>query len=87
LAKTEVRMAIDPFKVVTRALSKVKKKPLMNRIIAIDYDEKADILYVRFKHSRTVDNEPMDDDGLVLASLNQQNEVIGLTIMEASTFT
>jgi len=80
-------MAIDPFKVVTRALSKVKKKPLMNRIIAIDYDEKADILYVRFKHSRTVDNEPMDDDGLVLASLNQQNEVIGLTIMEASTFT
>ena len=87
MAKTEVRMAIDPFKVVTRALSKVKKKPLMNRIIAIDYDEKADILYVRFKHSRTVDNEPMDDDGLVLASLNQQNEVIGLTIMEASTFT
>ncbi len=79
-------MAIDPFKVVTRALSKVKKRPSMNRIIAIDYDEKADILYVRFKHSRTVDNEPLDDNGLVLASLNQQGEVIGLTIMEASTF-
>ncbi len=86
MAKTEVRMAIDPFKVVTRALSKVKKKPSMNKIIAIDYDENADILYVRFKHSRTVDNEPLDDNGLVLASLNQQNEVIGLTIMEASTF-
>ena len=86
MAKTEVRMAIDPFKVVNRALSKVKKKPSVNRIIAIDYDENADILYVRFKHSRTVDNEPLDDEGLVLASLNQQNEVIGLTIMEASTF-
>jgi len=87
LAKTEVRTAIDPFKVVKRALSKVKKKPSTNKIIAIDYDEGADILYVRFKHSRTVDNEPLDDDGLILASLNQQNEVIGLTIMEASTFT
>jgi len=35
-----MRMAIDPFKVVARTLSKVKKKPSVNRIIAIDYDEK-----------------------------------------------
>ena len=86
MAETEVRMVIDPFKVVARALSKAKEKPSVNRIIAIDYDENADILYVRFKPSRTVDNEPLDDSGLVLASLNQQNEVVGLTIMEASTF-
>lgn len=86
MAKTEVRMAIDPFKVVNQALSKVKKKPSVSRIIAMDYDENADILYVKFKHSRTVDNKPLDDNGLVLASLNQQKEVIGLTIMEASTF-
>jgi len=84
MAKTEVRMTIDPFKVVNEALSIVKKRPPIAKIIAIDYDEEADILYVRFKHSRTVDNEPLDEDGLILASLNEQNEVIGLTIMEAS---
>jgi len=84
MAKTEVRMTIDLFKVVTEALSKVKKSPPVARIIAIDYDEEADVLYVRFKHSRTVDNEPLDKDGLILASLNEQNEVVGLTIMEAS---
>ena len=84
MAKTEVRMTIDPFKVVTEALSKVKNRPPAAKIIAIDYDEEADILYVRFKHSKTVDNEPLDEDGLILASLNEQNEVIGLTIMEAS---
>jgi len=87
LAKTEVRMAIDPFKVVARALNKVKKKPSMARIIAIDYDETADVLYIKFKHSKTVDNKALDEDGLILASLNQQNEIVGLTIMEASTFT
>jgi len=87
LAKTEVRMAIDPFKVVAQALNKVKKKPSTARIIAIDYDETADVLYIKFKHSKTVDNEALDEDGLILASLNQQNEIVGLTIMEASTFT
>jgi len=84
MAKAKVKMTIDPFKVVTEALSKVKKRPTVAKIIAIDYDEEADILYVRFKHSRTVDNEPLDEDGLILASLNELNEVIGLTIMEAS---
>jgi len=84
MAKIKVRMSIDPFKVVTEALSKVKKRLPVAKIIAIDYDEEADILYVRFKHSKTVDNEPLDEDGLILASLNEENEVIGLTIMEAS---
>jgi len=84
MAKTEVRMTIDPFKVVTEALSKVKKRLPVAKIIAIDYDEEADILYISFKHSKTVDNEPLDENGLILASLSEQNEVIGLTIMEAS---
>ena len=87
MAKTEVKMAINPFKVVARALDKVKKKPSVAMIIAIDYDETADVLYIKFKHSKTVDNEALDEDGLILAALNQQNEIIGLTIMEASTFT
>ena len=84
MENTRMSMTIDAFKVVTEALSKVKKRPPVAKIIAIDYDEEADILYVRFKHSKTVDNEPLDEDGLILASLNERNEVIGLTVMEAS---
>ena len=52
MAKTEVRMTIDPFKVVTEALSKVKKRLPVAKIIAIDYDEEADILYISFKPRR-----------------------------------
>jgi hypothetical protein len=32
-----------------------------------------------------VDNEPLDDDGLILASLDDKEKVVGLIIMEAST--
>ena len=45
------------------------------------------MLYVKFRHSKIVDNEPLDERGLILASLDESQEVIGLIIMEASSFT
>jgi uncharacterized protein YuzE len=54
--------------------------------VSIDYDEVADILYVKFEHVKIVDNESLDDEGLVVASLNKQGAVAGLMIMEASKF-
>jgi len=86
MAKVEVKMALDPFKAVRGALRHIKKPPSLGKIIAIDYDEEADVLYVKFKHSKTVDNKPLDNEGLMLASMDERNEVAGLTIMEASRF-
>lgn len=78
-------MAINPFVAVERALAKAEGKIVAKRISFIDYDEEADVLYVKFKHSKVVDHESLDENGMILASLNEDGEVIGLIIMEASS--
>jgi uncharacterized protein YuzE len=86
LAKAEVKMAVDPFQVITRALRKVKKHPRVGKIVSVDYDEEADVLYARFTHGKIVDSESLDDDGMVLASLDPKQHMIGLTIIHASDY-
>lgn len=86
MAEIKVRMAIDPFRVIGKALVDAKKFRVPKRVASIDYDEGADILYVKFRHAKIVDNESLDDEGLVVASLNERGEVAGLMIMEASKF-
>jgi len=86
VAKAEVRMAVDPFQVIARALKKAKKRPRFGKIISVDYDEQADVLYARFAHGKIVDSEPLDDEGMVLGSLGSKQNIIGLTIIHASNF-
>jgi uncharacterized protein YuzE len=86
VAEIEMRMAIDPFKVVGKALVGAKKMRVPRRIVSVDYDEEADVLYVKFRHARMVDSESLDDEGLVIASLDERGRVAGLVIMEASRF-
>lgn len=85
MAKAKISMAINPFQIVDRVLENVRLDFKPEKIVSIDYDEEADVLYVKFKQSKIVDNEPLDERGLILASLNQNKEIIGLTIMEASS--
>jgi uncharacterized protein YuzE len=87
MAETKMRMAIDPFKAVANALSCSKKPRLPKTLVSVDYDDKADILYVKFKHAKIVDNDSLDEKGLVMTSLDEHGKVVGLIIMEASTFT
>ncbi len=86
MAKAEVTMAIDPMRVVKRALSYCGKGLGSRKVIAVDFDEEADILYVKFKHSKIVDTEPLDRKGLVAASLDDNKGIVGIVIMEASRF-
>lgn len=86
MAKAEVTLAIDPVVVVKRALSYCGKSLKLKKVIAIDFDEEADILYVKFKHAKIADTEPLDKKGLVAASLDAKNSIVGLIIMEASRF-
>lgn len=85
MAKAKISMAINPFQIVDRVLENVRLDFKPEKIVSIDYDEEADVLYVKFKQSKIVDNEPLDERGLILASLNKNKEIIGLTIMEASS--
>jgi uncharacterized protein YuzE len=85
LEKAEVTMGIDPFNTIKKALAKAKKPIKLKKAVSLSYDEEADVLYVKFNYSKIVDNEPLDDDGLILASLDSKENVVGLTIMEAST--
>ena len=87
MAKVKVRMAIDPFETVGRALAHVEKRVALEKVVSLNYDEEADVLYVKFRHSKIVDNEPLDEKALILASLDEGQEVVGLIIMEASRFT
>ena len=87
MAEIKVRMVIDPFKTVEKALSFAKKLKLPRKMVFVDYDDKADILYVKFNRSKVVDNESLDDEGLVTAFFDERGKVVGLVIMAASMFT
>jgi uncharacterized protein YuzE len=87
MAEIKVRMAIDPFVTVENALSCVKKLKLSQTLVSVDYDDEADVLYVKFKHAKIVDNDSLDDKGHITASLDERGKIVGLVIMEASKFT
>jgi uncharacterized protein YuzE len=87
MAEIKVRMAIDPFKTVGNALSCARELNLPQTMVSVDYDGEADILYVKFRHAKIVDNKTLDDKGLVTASLDEHGKIAGLIIMEASNFT
>ncbi len=85
MAEIEVKMPIDPFKVVRRALSSTHKK-FRKKIVGLSYDEEADVLYVKFSQAKVVDNKPLDADGMLMASLDEKKKVIGIIVMDASKY-
>jgi len=86
LAKTQVKMAVDPFRVIAAALKKAQRRPRLGKVVSVDYDEQADVLYARFTHAKIVDSEPLDPDGMVMGSLDAKDRIVGLVVMHASAF-
>ena len=86
MAKAQVKMAVDPFRVIAAALKKANRRPRLAKVVSVDYDEQADVLYARFTHTKIVDSEPLDSDGMVMGSLDSKDRVIGLVVMHASSF-
>ncbi len=82
-----VKMAVDPFRIIAAALKKSRKRLRPARLISVDYDEDADVLYARFNHAKIVDSKALDEDGMVMASLGSNGRTVGLVVMHASTFT
>ena len=48
----------------------------------VDYDEKADILYMHFKKPSHADNSEMTDDDIIIRY--EKDEIIGLSVLNAS---
>jgi uncharacterized protein YuzE len=86
LAKVQIGMAVDPFKVLTAAISKAGKRFHFPRVVSVDYDEEADVLYARFGHEKIADSKPLDRDGMIMGSLSSRGKLVGLMIMHASEF-
>ena len=57
---------------------------LQRREFTWDYDEEADVLYVTFERAEATDSDLTDDDIVVRYRIDN-NEIIGLTILNAST--
>ena len=54
-------------------------------IIDIAYDRQADVLYVQFQlNAKAVDNDPLDEEGMILLGLDAQNKRVNMTILNAS---
>ena len=68
------------------SFSQIRSVTSVNTFVSVDYDEEADVLYARFKHGKIVDSESLDDEGIVLGSLDPKQHIIGLTIIHASNF-
>ena len=83
--EADLRMAVDPFSVLDSVAEKARRH-IRGRVVSVDYDEEADVLYVQFKHDEGVDNEALDEEGYVIGKLNRSGEVIGLTIIDASRY-
>lgn len=49
----------------------------------IDYDQEADVLYVNFKRPQKATDSEMLENGII--SRYRNNELVGVTILEAST--
>lgn len=83
--EADLRMAVDPFSVLDGLAEKARDR-IRGRVVSVDYDEEADVLYVQFRHDEGVDNEALDDEGYVIGKLNRSGEVVGLTIIDASRY-
>jgi len=85
LGEADLRMAVDPFSVLDGLAEKARDR-IRGRVVSVDYDEEADVLYVQFRHDEGVDSEALDEEGYVIGRLNGSGEVVGLTIIDASRY-
>ncbi|MFQ5711889.1 MAG: DUF2283 domain-containing protein [Candidatus Geothermarchaeales archaeon] len=50
--------------------------------VSVEFDQEADILYIRIKESRVEDRKPLSDD--VYADLDERGDIISIEIWRAS---
>jgi len=61
------------------------KKTAKEKMIDLNYDKEADVLYIKFNQAKVVDNKALDENGMILASLDKKGKIIGIIVMDASS--
>ena len=80
-----MKFGIDPFPLLDKIINEYDHN--LPDIVNISYDREADVLYVKLSVTKkTIDNEPLDENGLILLGLDDQNNISALTIINASEF-
>lgn len=69
---------------IAAALKKAQRPSHPAKPLSINHDEQADVLCARFRHAKIVDSKPLRVDGMVMASLDSRDHIVGLAIMQAS---
>ena len=81
--EADLRMAVDPFMVLDGVAEEAGDR-IRGRVVSVDYDEEADVLYVLFSHDEGVDSEALDGEGYVIGKLAGTGALVGLTSIDAS---
>ena len=85
MAKT-VELAIDVPTVVSGIAEQYKLK-LPSKIVMFQFDDSADTLYVHFQYpAKNVDSKIVDEHGEIIIGLNENQKIVNLTIINASTY-
>ncbi len=79
-------MKIDGIGIINRISLKYSLS-LPKEIVRIGYDTDADVLYAHFSAlAEVTDSEIQEDDENIIIGLNESNEIVRITILNASRF-
>jgi len=77
------QFGINPFQILDSIAKQLKFQ--FPEIVDIAYDRQADVLYVQFQiNAKAVDNDPLDEEGMILLGLDAKNKMVNMTILNAS---
>ena len=79
------QFGINPFQILDNIAKKLKFQ--FPEIVDIAYDRQADVLYVQFQlNAKAADNDPLDEEGMILLGLDAKNKMVNMTILNAFLF-
>jgi len=77
------QFGINPFQILDNIAKQLNFQ--FPAIVDIAYDRQADVLYVQFQlNAKAVDNDPLDEEGMILLGLDAKNKMVNMTILNAS---
>lgn len=85
-SKSVIRMKIDGIDIINR-IATTYMLSLPDEIVRIGYDAPADTLYAHFEaNAEAVDSEITPENDNIILGLNEQGNIVRITILNASTF-
>ena len=85
-SKSVIHMKIDGIDIINR-IATTYLLSLPDEIVRIGYDAGADTLYAHFEtNAEAVDSEIIPENDNIILGLNEQGNVVRITILNARTF-